>query len=39
MEWLDARRIIDMEWQKVRQMMDSARCLERGEVDEGIIIS
>ncbi|KAH0830589.1 hypothetical protein J3R83DRAFT_2044 [Lanmaoa asiatica] len=34
MEWLDERGIIDMEWQKVRQMMDSARNLERGEIDD-----
>ncbi|KAF8559604.1 hypothetical protein OG21DRAFT_1549377 [Imleria badia] len=34
MEWLDQRGIIEMEWQKVRRMMDSARNLERGETDE-----
>ncbi|KAF8447936.1 hypothetical protein L210DRAFT_3391177 [Boletus edulis BED1] len=34
MEWLDERRIIDMEWQKVRKMMDSARNLEKGEMDD-----
>ncbi|KAL4074404.1 hypothetical protein V8B97DRAFT_1949545 [Scleroderma yunnanense] len=28
MDWLDQRRIIEMEWQKVRSMMDSARKLE-----------
>lgn len=33
MEWLDERGVIDMEWRKVRQMMDSARNLERGETD------
>ncbi|KAI6028429.1 hypothetical protein F5J12DRAFT_805362 [Pisolithus orientalis] len=35
MEWLDQRGIIDMEWQKIRQMMESARNLEsRGEMDD-----
>ncbi|KIK31177.1 hypothetical protein PISMIDRAFT_85451 [Pisolithus microcarpus 441] len=38
MEWLDQRGIIDMEWQKVRKMMESARNLEasarRGEIDD-----
>ncbi|KAI6005918.1 hypothetical protein EDD15DRAFT_2214729 [Pisolithus albus] len=38
MEWLDQRDIIDMEWQKVRKMMESARNLEasarRGEIDD-----
>lgn len=34
MEWLDERGIIEEEWQKVRQMMDSARTLERGEIDD-----
>ncbi|KIJ69366.1 hypothetical protein HYDPIDRAFT_80164 [Hydnomerulius pinastri MD-312] len=37
MDWLDQRGIIDLEWQKVRQMMESARNLEisskRGDVD------
>lgn len=28
MDWLDQRGIIDMEWHKVRRMMDSARNLE-----------
>lgn len=28
MDWLDERKIIDMEWQKVREMMESARNLE-----------
>ncbi|KIJ17435.1 hypothetical protein PAXINDRAFT_10268 [Paxillus involutus ATCC 200175] len=28
MDWLDQRGVIDIEWQKVRQMMDSARNLE-----------
>lgn len=36
MEWLDERGIIDIEWQKVRQMMDNARNLERGEIDSSI---
>ncbi|KAI6109012.1 hypothetical protein EV401DRAFT_1998574 [Pisolithus croceorrhizus] len=38
MEWLDQRGIIDMEWQKVRKMMESAINLEassrRGEIDD-----
>lgn len=38
MEWLDERGIIDMEWQKVRQMMDSARNLERGEIDGTVMV-
>ncbi|KAF9227887.1 hypothetical protein BS17DRAFT_746822 [Gyrodon lividus] len=37
MDWLDQRGVIDIEWRKLRQMMDSARNLEisakRGEVD------
>lgn len=33
MEWLDERGIVEREWQKVRQMMDGARNLERGEID------
>ncbi|KAH7889668.1 hypothetical protein F5I97DRAFT_1846179 [Phlebopus sp. FC_14] len=39
MDWLDQRGIIDMEWQRVREMMESARNLEisarRGDVDDG----
>ncbi|KAI6022694.1 hypothetical protein EDC04DRAFT_2727848 [Pisolithus marmoratus] len=38
MEWLDQRGVIDMEWKKIRQMMESARNLEfsarRGEIDD-----
>lgn len=34
MEWLDERKIIDREWQKVRQMMDGARKLEKGDMDD-----
>jgi len=38
MDWLDQRGIIDMEWQRLRKMMDSARTLDaasaRGEDDE-----
>jgi len=38
MDWLDQRKIIDMEWQKVRKMMDRARDLEisakRGDADD-----
>ncbi|KAG8217534.1 hypothetical protein J3R82DRAFT_5683 [Butyriboletus roseoflavus] len=34
MDWLDERGIIETEWQKVRQMMDNARNLERGETDD-----
>ncbi|KAG9318509.1 hypothetical protein JVU11DRAFT_600 [Chiua virens] len=33
MEWLDERNIIGMEWQKVREMMDRARNLERSGED------
>ncbi|KAH9951251.1 hypothetical protein B0H21DRAFT_271900 [Amylocystis lapponica] len=29
MEWLDERKIIDMEWHKVKEMMESARNLEK----------
>lgn len=28
MAWLDSRKIIDMEWQKVREMMENARKLD-----------
>lgn len=38
MDWLDQRRVIDIEWQKIRKMMDSARNLEisakRGDADD-----
>jgi hypothetical protein len=27
-EWLDERKVIDMEWQKMKDMMESARHLE-----------
>jgi len=30
-DWLDQRRIIDMEWQRLKNMMESARHLELGE--------
>ncbi|KDR81628.1 hypothetical protein GALMADRAFT_239697 [Galerina marginata CBS 339.88] len=37
-DWLDERRIVDIEWQKMKQMMESARHLElgdkRGETDD-----
>jgi hypothetical protein len=37
MDWLDQRKIIEMEWQIVRELMESARNLEmaakRGEDD------
>jgi hypothetical protein len=37
MDWLDQRGIIDMEWQNIRELMESARNLEmavkRGEDD------
>lgn len=36
-EWLDDRRVIDLEWQKIKEAMESARTLEvaskRGEGD------
>ncbi|OAX44684.1 hypothetical protein K503DRAFT_764872 [Rhizopogon vinicolor AM-OR11-026] len=38
MDWLDQRGLVDLGWQKIRQMMDSARNLEirakRGDLDE-----
>lgn len=38
MDWLDQRGIINIEWQKVKEMMESARNLEmkarRGEGDD-----
>ncbi|KAJ8589579.1 hypothetical protein M405DRAFT_767528 [Rhizopogon salebrosus TDB-379] len=30
MDWLDQRGLVDLEWQKIRQMMDKARSLEMG---------
>jgi len=37
MDWLDQRGLVDLEWQKIRQMMESARNLEigarRGDID------
>jgi hypothetical protein len=37
MDWLDQRRIIDMEWVKIKDMMESAHHLEiaskKGEED------
>jgi len=29
-DWLDQRRIIDMEWQRLKNIMESARHLELG---------
>ena len=41
MAWLDSRKIIDMEWQRIREMMDKGRRLEmsakRGETDDGVL--
>ena len=41
MAWLDSRKIIDMEWQKIRDMMEKGRGLEisakRGDDDDGIL--
>lgn len=38
MDWLDQRGIINIEWQKVKEMMESARNLDmkakRGEADD-----
>lgn len=38
MDWLDQRGVINIEWQKVKEMMESARNLEmkakRGEADD-----
>jgi len=37
-DWLDERKFVDMEWQKLKKMMESARHLElgdkRGEIDD-----
>jgi len=37
-DWLDERKIIDMEWQRLKNMMESARHLElgdrKGEMDD-----
>jgi hypothetical protein len=30
-DWLDRRKIIDMEWQRLKNMMESARHLELGD--------
>lgn len=30
MAWLDERGVIDMEWQSIKQLMESARNLEMG---------
>ena len=30
-DWLDERKIIDMEWQRLKNMMESARHLELGD--------
>lgn len=40
MAWLDSRKVIDMEWQRIREMMDKARSLDisakRGDDDDAI---
>jgi hypothetical protein len=33
-EWLDERKVIDMEWQKIKDMMESARHLEMAKKDD-----
>jgi len=37
-DWLDERKIIDLEWQRLKNMMESARHLElgnkKGELDD-----
>ncbi|KAG1715708.1 hypothetical protein ID866_1471 [Astraeus odoratus] len=34
MDWLDQRGIIDMEWQKVRRMMEETKNLAKGDIDD-----
>jgi len=33
-DWLDERQVIDIEWQKLKKMMDSAQHLELGDKGE-----